>query len=134
MKKSIFLTIAVFLVFGISGMSAQKSCCDKGTVNPPCEKNEKAYTSEKGEVETSFKVSGNCGMCEARIEKAALSVKGVKTAEWDKTTKILKVTFIKGTDKKDIEKTIAAVGHDTPDFKAKNEVYNALPDCCKYER
>ena len=26
----------------------------------------------------SFEVKGNCGMCKARIEKAALKVKGVK--------------------------------------------------------
>ena len=29
-----------------------------------------------------FKVAGNCEMCEKRIEKAAFSVKGVKSAEW----------------------------------------------------
>ena len=29
-----------------------------------------------------FKVAGNCEMCEKRIEKAANSVKGVKSAEW----------------------------------------------------
>ena len=28
-----------------------------------------------------FKVAGNCEMCEKRIEKAAYSVKGVKSAE-----------------------------------------------------
>ena len=29
-----------------------------------------------------MKVAGNCEMCEKRIEKAAFSVKGVKSAEW----------------------------------------------------
>ena len=29
-----------------------------------------------------IKVAGNCEMCEKRIEKAAFSVKGVKSAEW----------------------------------------------------
>ena len=89
---------------------------------------------EKGEKETSFKVAGQCEMCEARIEKAALGVNGVKTADWNKATKLLKVTYNGNINKKDIEKAIAAVGHDTPDFKASNEVYNALPGCCKYER
>ncbi len=88
----------------------------------------------KGEKETSFRVAGNCEMCETRIEKAALGVNGVKTADWDKATKLLKVTYNGDLKKKDIEKAIAAVGHDTPDFKAINEVYAALPECCKYER
>ncbi|MEY3194639.1 MAG: hypothetical protein RIQ78_736, partial [Bacteroidota bacterium] len=39
-----------------------------------------------------FKVYGNCGMCEQRIEKAA-SIKGVKSADWDVDTKILSITF-----------------------------------------
>ena len=40
-----------------------------------------------------FKVKGNCGMCEKRIEKAALSVDGVSKADWDKETKKLAVVF-----------------------------------------
>ena len=32
-------------------------------------------------------VLGNCGMCEARIEKAAKNVPGVAKASWDKDTK-----------------------------------------------
>jgi len=34
-----------------------------------------------------FKVAGNCGMCKARIEKAAKSVDGVSGADWDKELK-----------------------------------------------
>ncbi len=42
----------------------------------------------------SFKVWGKCGMCETRIEKAAKTVPGVSSAEWNKDTKILKsVTY-----------------------------------------
>jgi mercuric ion binding protein len=29
---------------------------------------------------------------------------------------------------------IAAVGYDTEMHKAKDEVYNKLPECCKYDR
>ncbi len=82
-----------------------------------------------------IKVKGNCGMCEKRIEKAALSVDGVSKADWDKETKKLAVVFdnsISSTDK--IEVAVAKVGHDTPNHKAKNEVYNKLPGCCKYDR
>jgi Cu(I)/Ag(I) efflux system membrane fusion protein len=29
---------------------------------------------------------------------------------------------------------VAATGHDTEKVKAKKEVYEALPDCCRYKR
>ncbi|WP_421917893.1 heavy-metal-associated domain-containing protein [Marinifilum sp.] len=82
-----------------------------------------------------FKVYGNCGMCENRIEKAALSVEGVTVAEWNKESKIISVTF-NGSKTKvhEIHKAIANVGHDTEMHKAKNEVYSKLPGCCQYQR
>ena len=84
--------------------------------------------------ETTF-VAGNCGMCQARIEKAAKTVAGVTAASWDKDTKILQVTFdAKQTSLPDVEKAIAAVGHDTKSFKADAKVYENLPPCCLYER
>ena len=47
----------------------------------------------------------------------------------------MKVTFeASKTDMNKIKKAIAAVGHDTKEFKAKNSVYNKLPSCCQYER
>lgn len=80
-----------------------------------------------------FKVGGNCDMCKARIEKAALSVNGVESAVWDKSTKMLHLEFdtLKTSEAK-VEKAIAAVGHDTPDYKASTAVYDKLPACCKY--
>ncbi len=82
-----------------------------------------------------FKVSGNCGLCESRIEKAVNSVEGVNSADWDKETKILNVSF--DTTKTDVDKiqiAIAKVGHDTEMHKADNKVYNSLPECCQYTR
>jgi hypothetical protein len=32
----------------------------------------------------------------------------------------------------DIQKAIAQIGHDTEKFKAPDEVYNKLPECCLY--
>jgi len=82
-----------------------------------------------------IEVKGNCGMCEKRIEKAALSVDGVSKADWDKQTKKLEVVFEEGKTNVDkIEVAVAKVGHDTPKHKAKDEVYNELPGCCKYDR
>ena len=36
------------------------------------------------------------------------------------------------TDTDKIEVAIAEAGHDTPNYKASDEVYNALPEGCKY--
>jgi len=86
-------------------------------------------------VKTSFWVNGNCEMCQARIQKAALEVKGVKMAHWTIDSKVLTVLY---NDKKcsvdDIKKNIAKVGHDTIGFSAPNEVYENLHACCQYDR
>lgn len=80
----------------------------------------------------TFKVSGNCGMCESRIEKAA-KIDGVNKADWNSKTKVLTLVYKPSKVKSDdIQKKIAAVGHDTPKFKATDKVYNSLPGCCKY--
>ncbi len=82
-----------------------------------------------------FEVAGNCGMCEARIEKAAKSVEGVSTADWDKETKMIEVTYHSAnTDIHKIHQAIAKAGHDTKMHKASDNVYDELPGCCKYER
>ncbi|WP_394343583.1 heavy-metal-associated domain-containing protein [Arenibacter aquaticus] len=81
----------------------------------------------------SFEVKGNCGMCKARIEKAALKVKGVKYVNWDIPSK--KITLILDENKcspMDVRKAIALKGHDTDSTKADIKTYNNLPACCKY--
>ncbi|MCU4173970.1 heavy-metal-associated domain-containing protein [Carboxylicivirga sp. N1Y90] len=83
----------------------------------------------------SFKVFGNCGMCEKRIEKAVQSIDGVVSADWDKKTKQMKVVYNPHTvDVKSIHNAIAKAGHDTELIRAKDEDYNKLPDCCKFDR
>ena len=80
----------------------------------------------------TFKVSGNCESCKARIEKAA-KVEGVTKAVWNTKTKILTLVYNPSKVKSDdIQKKIAAVGHDTPKYKATATAYNSLPGCCKY--
>ena len=89
----------------------------------------------KSDKTETFEVAGNCGMCEARIEKAAKSVEGVSAADWDKETKMIEVSY--NPEKSDINKihqAIAKSGHDTSKQKASTEVYDKLPGCCKYER
>lgn len=82
-----------------------------------------------------FEVKGNCGMCEDRIEKAAKSVDGVTTADWNQETKMLELSFDESKSSvQKVQLAIAKVGHDTPMHKADDDVYNALPGCCKYDR
>ena len=82
-----------------------------------------------------FKVYGNCGMCEARIEKAAKGMDGVSSADWDQETKMIEVKYNPGeVEMMDIHKAIAKVGHDTEKVEAEDKVYEGLPGCCKYER
>ena len=83
---------------------------------------------------TNIKVSGNCGMCKKHIEKAAKDA-GATTANWDKVSKILAVTFDAGktnTDK--IETAIAGAGYDTEHKEANAEAYKKLDECCQYDR
>ena len=90
------------------------------------------YAGNKTE---KFKVAGNCGMCETRIEKAAKSVDGVASADWNQETKMVEVSFdTEKTDLNAIHKAIADSGHDTEKYSARDEVYDKLPGCCKYER
>jgi periplasmic mercuric ion binding protein len=84
---------------------------------------------------TEFKVYGACGMCETRIENAAKSVDGVTTADWNRQTKMLTLEYnADNVNLDDVHKKIAESGHDTDKVRAKDEVYNALPACCHYER
>ena len=91
--------------------------------------------SQTSEVKTdTIKVSGECGMCKNRIQKA-LKHDGISSASWDDETKLLVVSYnpAKITND-DIQKKVAAVGHDTEKYRAEDVVYNKLPGCCKYER
>ncbi|MEZ5015866.1 MAG: heavy-metal-associated domain-containing protein [Flavipsychrobacter sp.] len=91
-----------------------------------------AQDKKKDIVTEAYLVSGNCGECEERIEKAAY-VKGVKRAEWDKKTKMLTVTYRPSkTSKEHILKSVADSGHDSEGFTAKEEDYSKLPACCLY--
>lgn len=89
----------------------------------------------QSEKKEKFEVAGNCGMCETRIEKAANAVDGVSSADWDKETKMIEVSYNpEKTDVQKIQAAIAKVGHDTKMYKAEDGVYDDLPACCKYER
>jgi Cu(I)/Ag(I) efflux system membrane fusion protein len=83
----------------------------------------------------SFWVGGNCGMCKDRIEKAALGLAGVQTAEWGIETKQITVSYNPAEiELMDIHNSIAAVGHNTRLVKAPDDVYEKLPACCLYRK
>lgn len=77
-------------------------------------------------------VYGNCGMCQDRIETAAMTVDGVKEAHWDADEQKLSVMTSEEFDIDKLHQTIATVGHDTDKYKATDEVYNNLHGCCQY--
>jgi|SRR5690606_4812004 len=92
-----------------------------------------AALAQKAKTET-IPVSGNCGMCKSKIEKAAKTA-GVSEANWDSETKTLTVKYNNSTtNAAKIQQAIAAVGYDTRDVRATDEAYDKLHGCCKYER
>ena len=92
-----------------------------------------ATFAQKTKTET-FQVSGNCGMCENKIEKAAKAA-GASYAEWNKDTKLITVKYTSSaTNLAKIQQSIAEAGYDNAGVKANDEKYNQLHSCCKYER
>jgi copper chaperone CopZ len=115
MKKILLIIFVSLLGFGIQAQ----------------EKNIKKEKNAKVE----FVVNGNCEMCKKRIEKAAFSVNGVKSAQWDISQKqIYLIIDERKCSAKDVAKAIAIVGHDSDYANASDEAYKALHDCCAYER
>jgi len=95
-----------------------------------------AKMDNRGDImNETFHVSGNCEMCKERIENAAKSVKGVISAEWDIPGQMLKLGFNSSTTSLEtVQKAIAAAGHDNGKFRATDEVYSKLPECCLYRK
>lgn len=116
-------SLCFFLLFAVQSQAQQEL-----SSNP-------SLTTEAAVVTDVFMVYGNCGMCERRIESNALGLEGVRSADWDRDTKMLTVTYADGAITTDaIKEKLATVGHDTDKFKATQEVYDKLPMCCQYER
>lgn len=81
-----------------------------------------------------FQVSGNCGMCKAKIEKAAKEA-GATDASWSTDTKQLTVKYSStSTNTAKIQQKIAAVGYDNAGARATDDAYDKLHGCCKYDR
>ena len=94
-----------------------------------------AQENKNKNAKYNIEVNGNCEQCQKRIQKAAFSVSGVKSANWNIETH--QMTIIINEEKcsvLDVKKAIAKVGHDTEEEKALPEAYQKLPGCCQYDR
>jgi mercuric ion binding protein len=123
MKQAKNLFVICFIVF-ITSCKNQNS--DKNDQNKAID--------NTGVVTSTFKVWGNCEMCQETIE-SSVNAEGVFKAKWDKDTKIMAISY---DDKKitldQIQKKVAAAGYDNEKYKGDDSAYKALPECCQYER
>ena len=94
--------------------------------------NNNIFAQEPKVKEIVLKVDGNCDDCKNRIE-SAMDNKGIKFSQWNKETKMLKVVYKPSKiSEEQILELLAKTGHDSEKMKADNNVYNKLPECCKY--
>lgn len=94
---------------------------------------EKQTKNKSKKVE--FAVGGNCEMCKKRIEKAAYSVKGVKSAIWNVDSGNIQIVLDeRKTSPQEVQKAIAKIGHDAGKERATEEAYQKLHHCCSYDR
>jgi hypothetical protein len=78
-------------------------------------------------------VDGVCMMCEERIEKKAIDIKGIKLADWDLDNRVLKVVYNeKNITINEIHEFLGSIGHDTEKKIASDEAYSLLDPCCQY--
>jgi mercuric ion binding protein len=136
MKILKLLISAIFIVGFCFTTSAQHDHSSMGGASSNMNKNMN-HSTQMNMVHPkteSLKVWGKCEMCKARIEKIALA-NGASNADWNVKSKILTVDFDPMRSSMDyISGKLAKAGHDTGMKSAKDKAYNALPECCKYER
>ena len=101
------------------------------TVSITANAQEKKNKNAKHDIE----INGNSDDCKKRIEKAAYSAPGVKSAVWDIDTHNLHLILNeqKGSVA-EVKAKVAGIGHDSDDIFASDEVYENLHHCCKYDR
>ena len=125
-SKKVILSVAVIAALGLT------SCKDETKKETTEAKTEKS--KDMAMADLSFGVRGNCGMCKSTIEKAANSVDGVASANWDVDKKKIDVSFDDTkTDAMTIRKAIAASGYDTDKVPGSEDAYKGLPGCCQYD-
>lgn len=126
----------IMVAFSIT-LSAQHDHSGMGsgpTMKMKTEMNQKNHMNMVPAKKEILRVWGKCEMCKTRIEKTVIAA-GATTADWNIKTKMLTVDFDPlRTNVEYLSSKLAKAGHDTGNNSAKNKAYNALPECCKYER
>ncbi|MAT54224.1 MAG: mercury transporter [Saprospirales bacterium] len=93
-----------------------------------------SFAQIKNAKTETVKIYGNCGMCETTIENAG-NVKKVAQVDWNKDTKMATLTYDGDkTNQDEILKRIALAGYDSEKFRAPDDVYAKLAECCQYDR
>ena len=124
--KKVILSVAVIVAMGLTSCKNETKKVEDTTTTE--------VSKEIAMTDLSFGVRGNCGMCKSTIEKAANSVEGVASANWDVDKKKIDVSFDDTkTDAMTIHKAIAASGYDTEKVVGSEEAYKNLPGCCQYD-
>ena len=107
MKNNNYLFISIFLLITLNSFSQTKSA--------------------------KIVVDGVCMMCEERIEKKAIDVKGIKLVDWNLDNRVLKVVYNeKNITINEIHEFLGSIGHDTEKKIASDEAYSLLDPCCQY--
>jgi Cu(I)/Ag(I) efflux system membrane fusion protein len=130
MKQIIYLLVAVAMI--VTANACSKTASEKKAEIPA----ENSVTEkESADTHAHLIVNGSCGMCKERIENTAKAIEGVSSAEWNADEQQLHLNFDTAeTTLEAISKALAQAGHDTEFDKAPDDVYNALPECCKYRQ
>lgn len=96
--------------------------------------NSACSTPIENQKKETVEINGNCEMCKSAIEKAGF-LDGIAQVDWNKETKSAVLTYDSlKTNQDEILQRIADAGYDTELFKASDEAYAQLPECCLYDR
>lgn len=88
----------------------------------------------KNQQTVTAKVKGNCGMCKKTIENAG-NEKNISSVVWNADSETATINFDPNkTTEEAILKKIAQAGYDNESFRAPDDVYAKLHECCLYER
>lgn len=129
MKRTFVLSLVAAAALSLTGCKQSAETQSEGMTD----------TANSGEAiamtTANFGVRGNCGMCKTTIETAASEVDGVDSATWDREMKSMEVSFDASKTNLDaIHAAIAKSGYDTEMATADETAYQALPECCQYDR
>ncbi len=131
----VFPAICAIMLFFCTISYAQHNHSGMGSSsNVNMNMNQKTHPNMTPTKTATIKVWGKCQRCKDRIEKTVLD-RGAITADWNVQTKLLTISYDPAiTVLGFFGNILSKAGYDNEYYKAKDKAYNALPECCKYER